>query len=188
MRAAALVVLLFLALPQAAAAHAVLVSATPERGTQVDAAPEQVTLRFNEPVEAGFGAVRVFDAEGERVDEGVRDPQVVLLETESGVLVDVESFVRAQYGYDVRCEVVGETGTLALPVPAATARGFEDRFAQAYRDELGAWVSAVQDGTPVGPGAWDGYAASAVTEACVRSAQTGLRTEVQLEPDPRLGG
>ncbi len=119
---------------------------------------------------------------------GVRDPQVVLLETASGVLVDVESFLRAQYGYDVRCEVVGETGTLALPLPAATARGFEDRFAQAYRDELRVWVSAVQDGTPTGPDAWDGYAASAVTEACVRSAQTGLRTEVQLEPDPRHGG
>jgi myo-inositol 2-dehydrogenase / D-chiro-inositol 1-dehydrogenase len=112
---------------------------------------------------------------------GVRDPQVVLLETAGGVVVDVESFVRARYGYDVRCEVVGETGTLALPLPAATARGFEDRFAQAYRDELRAWVSATQDGNPVGPGAWDGYAASAVTEACVRSAQTGLRTEVQLE-------
>jgi myo-inositol 2-dehydrogenase / D-chiro-inositol 1-dehydrogenase len=114
--------------------------------------------------------------------DGVRDPQVVLLETASGVVVDVESFLRAQYGYDVRCEVVGEAGTLALPLPAATARGFEDRFAQAYRDELRAWVSAVQDGTSAGPGAWDGYAASAVTEACARSAQTGLRTEVQLEP------
>jgi myo-inositol 2-dehydrogenase/D-chiro-inositol 1-dehydrogenase len=111
---------------------------------------------------------------------GVRDPQVVLLETAGGVVVDVESFVRAQYGYDIRCEVVGETGTLALPLPAATARGFEDRFAQAYRDELRAWVSAVTDGTPAGPSAWDGYAAGAVTEACVRSAQTGLRTEVRL--------
>jgi myo-inositol 2-dehydrogenase/D-chiro-inositol 1-dehydrogenase len=111
---------------------------------------------------------------------GVRDPQVVLLETAGGVVVDVESFVRAQYGYDIRCEVVGETGTLALPLPAATARGFEDRFAQAYRDELRAWVSAVTDGTPAGPSAWDGYAAGVVTEACVRSAQTGLRTEVQL--------
>jgi copper transport protein len=59
-----------LVLPQGAAAHAVLVAATPERGGQVDSAPERVTLRFNEPVEAGFGAVRVFDAEGERVDEG----------------------------------------------------------------------------------------------------------------------
>jgi copper transport protein len=68
--AAALACLALLALPQAAAAHAVLTSTSPERGARVDAAPQRVTLRFNEPVEAGFGAVRVFDAEGERVDEG----------------------------------------------------------------------------------------------------------------------
>jgi copper transport protein len=59
-----------LALPQAAAAHAVLTSTSPERGAQVDAAPKRVAFRFSEAVEAGFGAVRVFDAEGERVDEG----------------------------------------------------------------------------------------------------------------------
>ena len=117
--------------------------------------------------------------------DGVRDPQVVLLETASGVVVDVESFLRAQYGYDVRCEVVGEAGTLTLPAPAATAGGYEDRFAQAYGDELRAWVSAMHDGGPDGPGAWDGYAAGAVTEACVRSAQTGARTEVQLATAPR---
>jgi myo-inositol 2-dehydrogenase/D-chiro-inositol 1-dehydrogenase len=115
---------------------------------------------------------------------GVRDPQLVLLETASGVVVDVESFLRAQYGYDVRCEVVGESGTLALSVPASIPRGFEDRFAPAYRDELRAWVSAVRDGVPAGAGAWDGYAASAVTEACVRSARTGLRTEVRVEAEP----
>jgi copper transport protein len=59
-----------LALPQAAAAHAELIGSSPERGAQVGAAPQRVELRFNEPVEAGFGAVRVFDAQGERVDEG----------------------------------------------------------------------------------------------------------------------
>lgn len=41
-------------------------------------------------------------AEGELVD-----PQIVLLETVSGIRIDVESFVSCQYGYDVRCEVVG---------------------------------------------------------------------------------
>jgi myo-inositol 2-dehydrogenase / D-chiro-inositol 1-dehydrogenase len=107
--------------------------------------------------------------------DGVRDPQLVLLETDGGVVVEVESFVRARYGYDVRCEVVGETGTLTLPVPAGIARGFEERFAQAYRDELDAWVAGVRDGAPT---AWDGYAAGAVTEACVRAARIGARVEV----------
>jgi copper transport protein len=59
-----------LALPGSALAHAELVATTPERGAQVEASPGRVDFRFNEPVEAGFGAVRVFDAEGERVDEG----------------------------------------------------------------------------------------------------------------------
>jgi len=112
--------------------------------------------------------------------DGVRDPQIVLLETESGVVVEVESFLRARYGYDIRCEVVGEDGTLTLPGPAPTQGGFQDRFAQAYRDELQTWVSELHRGTSAGPGAWDGYAASMVTEACLRSVQTGERTEVSM--------
>jgi myo-inositol 2-dehydrogenase / D-chiro-inositol 1-dehydrogenase len=110
--------------------------------------------------------------------DGVSDPQIVLLETEGRVVVEAESFLRARYGYDVRCEVVGETGTLALPLPASVAGGFQDRFEQAYRDELRAWVSGLPDGATSGATAWDGYAAGAVTEACVRAAQTGLRTNV----------
>lgn len=54
----------------AADAHAVLDSSTPGRGETVDAPPAGVTLRFSEPVEASFGAVRAFDAKGERVDDG----------------------------------------------------------------------------------------------------------------------
>src|SRR5512133_1765937 len=46
--------------------------------------------------------------------DGLQDPQLVLLETADGVLVDVESFVSCQFGYDIRYELVGETGTLSL--------------------------------------------------------------------------
>ena len=53
------------------------------------------------------------------VGAGIRDPQLVLLETASGVLVDVESFVNCRYGYDVRCEVVGSLGTVSLETPVA---------------------------------------------------------------------
>ncbi|MGH8921756.1 MAG: Gfo/Idh/MocA family protein, partial [Actinomycetes bacterium] len=42
------------------------------------------------------------------------DPQLVLLETGEGVVVDVEVFVNCGYGYDVRCEVVGSEGTATL--------------------------------------------------------------------------
>ena len=46
--------------------------------------------------------------------EGVQDPLIILLELASGVLVDDEVFVNAGYGYDIRGEVVGESGTVAL--------------------------------------------------------------------------
>jgi copper transport protein len=59
-----------LALPAPASAHAVLESSQPSRGAQVGRAPERVVLRFDEPVEAAFGAVRVYDADGKRVDSG----------------------------------------------------------------------------------------------------------------------
>jgi myo-inositol 2-dehydrogenase/D-chiro-inositol 1-dehydrogenase len=126
---------------------------------------------------------------------GVRDPQLVLLETEDGALVDVEIFVNARYGYDIRCEVVAETGTLELAAPAAVevrreggrgveiGAGFQQRFATAYRHELQAWVGG---GEPTGPSAWDGYAAAAVCEAAVESLATGRPVDVQLPARPAL--
>ncbi|HSK91082.1 MAG TPA: Gfo/Idh/MocA family oxidoreductase, partial [Euzebyales bacterium] len=37
----------------------------------------------------------------------LRDPQLTIMETAGGAIVEVEMFVNARYGYDVRCEVVG---------------------------------------------------------------------------------
>src|SRR5205823_2965972 len=96
-------------------------------------------------------------------------PQLVVLRTESGVLAEVEVFVNARYGYEVGCEVVGESGTVSLPPPiAVTTRSagllgsavpadWRPRFADAYREELTAWVRDVAAGTATGPSAWDGY-------------------------------
>ena len=53
-----------------AAAHAVLLRSDPSPQTTVMVAPEAVRLRFSEPVEVTFGAVRIFDVDGKRVDEG----------------------------------------------------------------------------------------------------------------------
>jgi myo-inositol 2-dehydrogenase / D-chiro-inositol 1-dehydrogenase len=122
----------------------------------------------------------------------VLDPQLLLFETDGSVLVTAESFLRARYGYDVRCEVVGEEGTLSLPPSAAPtvarvgaqSAAFQtglERFGQAFRDELQAWVDGVRADRVMGPGAWDGYAASAVMEACVRAASTGAQATVQLD-------
>jgi myo-inositol 2-dehydrogenase / D-chiro-inositol 1-dehydrogenase len=122
---------------------------------------------------------------------GLLDPQLLVFETESGRIVDVEAFVTAGFAYDIRCEVVGETGTLELQAPATVVTrtdfaqtrplppDFQQRFATAYLLELHAWIA----GAP-GPTAYDGYAAAAVCQAAVEALQTGEPTEVHLAPAP----
>jgi myo-inositol 2-dehydrogenase/D-chiro-inositol 1-dehydrogenase len=128
-----------------------------------------------------------------RARQGLRDPQLILFETEHGRIVDVEAFVSAGYAYDIRCEVVGENGTLELLPPATVAerrdftgslslpRGFQQRFGAAYVNELQAWVASIRLGEePSGPSAWDGYAATAVCEAAVASLESGRPVDVNL--------
>lgn len=130
----------------------------------------------------------------------LQDPLMLLLETESGVIVDVEVSVNIRYGYDIRGEVVGEDGTVALgdaaPVVVRRDGGFtapvpgdwRERFARAYDVELQEWVDAVAAGTVTGPGAWDGYAATTVSDAALDALRTGVRTEVKLVDRPALYG
>jgi myo-inositol 2-dehydrogenase/D-chiro-inositol 1-dehydrogenase len=127
---------------------------------------------------------------------GLHDPLIVLLEMASGVLIDVEVFVNAGYGYDIRGEIVGEHGTVALAeagravlkqdgqrrtrVPA----DWRERFSHAYDVELQDWLTAVAAGTTTGPSSWDGYAATAAVESCLAALRTGSRTTVNLPECP----
>lgn len=88
------------------------------------------------------------------------DPQLILMRAANGVLHTVELMVHAQYGYDVRCELVCERGSLELPGVPALVEGtplvvnsalgrtstypadWRPRFSAAYRAELSAWVDA----------------------------------------------
>jgi copper transport protein len=65
-----LVCLVALLLPAAASAHARLEGTSPPQGAVAKQEPSAVIFEFDEPVEGNFGAVRVYDATGERVDEG----------------------------------------------------------------------------------------------------------------------
>jgi copper transport protein len=56
-----------------AGAHAQLITSEPANDVVLDASPAAVTLRFSEPVETAFGAVRVYDARARRVDAGEVD-------------------------------------------------------------------------------------------------------------------
>jgi copper transport protein len=62
--------LTLLATPAGAQAHAVLQSTAPLSGATEKQLPEQIVFRFSEPVEGSFGAIRVFDRSGRRVDAG----------------------------------------------------------------------------------------------------------------------
>jgi myo-inositol 2-dehydrogenase / D-chiro-inositol 1-dehydrogenase len=128
----------------------------------------------------------------------MQDPQIVLLEMDDGVVVDAEIFINAQYGYDVRAELVCEKGTIALTPPHdvtvmhsaeeafAFPRDWRPRFALAYRAELQAWVEALRSGALTGASAWDGYVATAVAAAGLQSLASGQPTEVKLGPRPAL--
>jgi copper transport protein len=68
--ASALAFVLVLVTAGPASAHATLESTTPADGAHLDQAPTVVSLTFNENISASLGAVRVFDAQGKRVDDG----------------------------------------------------------------------------------------------------------------------
>lgn len=119
---------------------------------------------------------------------GFADPQLTLLRFRGGVLATVEVFTNAGYGYDVRAEVVGETGTLELVDPALVvtradggfgsrlAADWRPRFADAYRIELQAWTAAIRDRPerPIdGPTSADGRRAALLTEAVLASRRSG---------------
>jgi myo-inositol 2-dehydrogenase/D-chiro-inositol 1-dehydrogenase len=128
--------------------------------------------------------------------DGVQDPLIIVLEMVSGVLVDDEVFVNAGYGYDIRGEVVCESGTVALAdgagvsVSAAGRRSvsvpadWRERFIRAYDAELQDWLTAVAAGTSTGPSSWDGYAAAVVADGAVAALRTGRRIAVALPERP----
>lgn len=114
------------------------------------------------------------------------DPQVMILETKTGVRIDVEINQHAGYGYDIQCEVVGEKGVVSLPDPATVhtrldcQAGYEiyhdwtQRFVQAYDTEFEEWAKSVEAGELVGPSSWDGYAACIGADACNRARNEGV--------------
>ncbi|MCP1439212.1 myo-inositol 2-dehydrogenase/D-chiro-inositol 1-dehydrogenase [Erwinia persicina] len=138
----------------------------------------------------------VFPRDTKNTHAKLRDPQIVLFETQKGVRIDVEIFVNCAYGYDIQCEVVGETGIARLPEPASVQlrkeaklstsilTDWKDRFIDAYDVELQAFINDVTAGQLHGPSAWDGYAASVAADACLKAQESGAIESVELPPRP----
>ena len=129
---------------------------------------------------------------------GVTDPLFTLMDMRSGALVTIETSVHIAYGYDIRGEVIGETGTVSLAETndvIVKAKGaysghvpgdWPERFDAAFDAEFRAWIAAAVEGGAAGPSAWDGYVATAATLAGVRALASGAGESIELREKPAL--
>ncbi|WP_432855062.1 Gfo/Idh/MocA family oxidoreductase [Amycolatopsis sp. CA-161197] len=152
-------------------------------------------------LESEVAAVRVLTpARRNRRDPEHLTEAMLVLEMANGVLVDVEASINIAYGYDIRGEIVGETGTVSLGEATPTVlrrdggyRGqvpanWQDRFRSAYDAEFRAWIAAASRGESTGPSTWDGYATTVVCETGLAAWRTGDRVEASLRDKPGLYG
>ena len=129
----------------------------------------------------------------------LQDPLIVIFETESGVRIDDELFVNCHYGYDIRCEVVGENAVIALNEQQLIntrslhgnahhiAQSCMERFATAYDREVQHFVDSVRDGREMsGPSSWDGYVVALVCDAGLASLKDGEKHDVVIPEQPSL--
>jgi myo-inositol 2-dehydrogenase/D-chiro-inositol 1-dehydrogenase len=143
-------------------------------------------LLGEEPVEVfAFGAALVDKEIGRAGDV---DTAVCVLKTASGRIADITNSRRATYGYDQRIEVHGSKGLLSAgnrtetTVTSAGTHGYRsdpalpfflERYADAYRHELQAFIAAVQNKMDPTPSGRDGLAAQRLADAATESAKSG---------------
>lgn len=116
------------------------------------------------------------------------DTAAVQMITASGKIAQISNSRRATYGYDQRIEVHGSKGLLRAgnvhktTVELSTGAGctidpvqdfFLQRYADAYKHELTAFLDAVIDGKPISPSGLDGLQAQRLADAATESCQTG---------------
>ncbi|MEA2595042.1 MAG: myo-inositol 2-dehydrogenase / D-chiro-inositol 1-dehydrogenase [Thermomicrobiales bacterium] len=126
-------------------------------------------------------------AEFDDVDHGV-----VVLRFRRGGIGVVQNAWRAPYGYDIRAEVHGSIGKVVtdlderVPTRLYGPAGFTserhflfvERFAEAYRLELQAFVDAVIAGRAPTPGIDDALQAVLISDAATRSRQIGASVAI----------
>ncbi len=139
-----------------------------------------------------------FAKDTRRTHKNLRDPQIMILTTESGIRIDVEAFVNNGNNYEIKCEVVCEDAVLNLPEPsniritADTKKGipihkdWSTRFVDAYNLEFQTWINATNKGMVVGPTSWDGYVAQVTASAASHARDTQTIVPIKTEPIPKF--
>jgi myo-inositol 2-dehydrogenase/D-chiro-inositol 1-dehydrogenase len=121
------------------------------------------------------------------------DSAMVLLRTASDRMCHINNSRRAAYGYDQRIEVLGASGMLRAQnigettVEHFTPRGtvsdrpldfFLERYAEAYRVEMSAFVSSLKNKTAMPVGARDGRQALVLAEAALESHKKKIPVKI----------
>ena len=121
-------------------------------------------------------------------EAGDVDTALVMLRTASGKLAPISNSRRAAYGYDQRIEVHGSKGMARAgnihetTVEIAGKGGFRgdpvrhfflERYADAYRLELAAFIDAVARRVQPSPSGRDGLRAQRLADAATESKRTG---------------
>ena len=148
-------------------------------------------------VEMKFARMNTLNPNG----ESLREPQLAIVEFSDGALATAEANVNCQYGYDIQCRLVGESGIISLPdvatpevrkagqISHAISSAWFDRFIEAYDREFDRFFANIEaDRQPGGKEAtaWDGYVANVVADAALDSLHHGGRIPVTLNEQPAL--
>lgn len=141
-----------------------------------------------------LGDIVEVSAVGQNLDPAIKesgdfDAAVVTLRAASGAVATIINNRHCASGYDQRLEASGREGALfAENIRATTVRlsnaevtdaqepyldFFLERYADAYRLELSAFIEAVEAGTPTPTTIDDAIKALALAEAATESAKTG---------------
>jgi inositol 2-dehydrogenase len=122
---------------------------------------------------------------------------VVNLQYRNGAIGNVESYVQAVYGYDVRTEIVGSKGSILVgslgqaPAVFLTSQGgvqpladhFLTRFQDAYLAEVRDFVQNTLNGRPPRVTGDDGLKALAIAVAAEKSHQQKAAVKVTLKAE-----
>jgi myo-inositol 2-dehydrogenase/D-chiro-inositol 1-dehydrogenase len=126
----------------------------------------------------------------------LREPILVLMELDNGVLADVEMNVSVQFGYQVGTEAVFQRGIARIGQPEGLQlwqdakfaigehQNFKTRFKQAYDVQVQDWVNAARRGEIAGPSAWDGYRVAVACAAGVKALETSGPIALDLPERP----
>jgi myo-inositol 2-dehydrogenase/D-chiro-inositol 1-dehydrogenase len=149
-------------------------------------------LLGEEPVLVSAVGSRVVDPDLSQYED--YDTAMVLLQTASGKQAHINNCREAVYGYDQRVEVFGATGLLThdnlrpttmrvTTAETTDARDpllnfFLERYAQAYRTELDAFIDALVEQKPMPTTMRDGVMALRLAECAIESVRTGRSVAV----------